>query len=94
VPRATWFPCGIEYDARMSYQTVEVELENGQVRPSGAETLPAKAHASLTIIATAPAATARANRTLGAALRELDIRGRGDFTDLSSNPRHLDDFGK
>lgn len=34
----------------MSYKTVEVELENGHVHPSGSETLPAKAHALLTIL--------------------------------------------
>jgi len=44
----------------MNYKTVEVELENGHVRPSGAETLPARAHALLTLLdngAPAPAAT-------------------------------------
>ncbi|HEX3800697.1 MAG TPA: hypothetical protein VH413_18530 [Verrucomicrobiae bacterium] len=34
----------------MSYKTVEVELENGTVRPSGAEILPSKAHALLTLL--------------------------------------------
>jgi hypothetical protein len=34
----------------MTYQTLEVELENGLVRPSGAGTLPAKAHALLTLL--------------------------------------------
>ena len=34
----------------MRYKTVEVELENGHVRPSGAEKLPAKAHALLTLL--------------------------------------------
>jgi hypothetical protein len=34
----------------MSYQTLEVELEHGQVRPNKAEVLPAKAHALLTIL--------------------------------------------
>jgi hypothetical protein len=34
----------------MSYRTVEVELENGRVRPRGKEDLPAKAHALLTIL--------------------------------------------
>lgn len=34
----------------MSYKTVEVELENGRVRPSGSETLPAKARALLTLL--------------------------------------------
>jgi hypothetical protein len=34
----------------MSYTTVEVELENGRVSPRGNATLPAKAHALLTIL--------------------------------------------
>ena len=34
----------------MSYKTVEVELENGHVRPSGSETLPTRAHALLTLL--------------------------------------------
>jgi hypothetical protein len=34
----------------MSYKTLEVELENGVVRPAGSEILPAKAHALLTIL--------------------------------------------
>jgi uncharacterized membrane protein YqiK len=34
----------------MNYTTVEVELENGRVRPRGAVLLPVKAHALLTIL--------------------------------------------
>jgi hypothetical protein len=34
----------------MSYKTVEVELESGRVRPRGADSLPEKAHALLTIL--------------------------------------------
>lgn len=34
----------------MSYKTVQVELEDGRVRPSGSETLPAKARALLTLL--------------------------------------------
>lgn len=45
----------------MSYKTVEVELENGHVRPSGPEELPPRAHALLTLLDTvqpqAPALT-------------------------------------
>ena len=40
------------------------------------------------------AASPRASRSLGEAMRELGVMGRGEFTDLSTNPRHLDDFGK
>jgi hypothetical protein len=34
----------------MSYKTVEVDLENGHVRPCGAETLPLKGRALLTLL--------------------------------------------
>lgn len=34
----------------MSFRTVEVELENGRVAARGTETLPARAHALLTIL--------------------------------------------
>ena len=79
----------------MSYQTVEVELENGRVQPCGAEALPARAHALLTILEGRPGQPAAAPaRTLGQAMRELGVQGRGDFGDLSTNKAHLDDFGK
>ena len=34
----------------MSYKTVEVEVDNGRVRPQGLETLPLKARGLLTIL--------------------------------------------
>ncbi|MBM3841409.1 MAG: hypothetical protein FJ398_26360 [Verrucomicrobia bacterium] len=34
----------------MSYRTLEVELEDGRVRPRGSETLPNKAHGLLTLL--------------------------------------------
>jgi hypothetical protein len=34
----------------MSYKTLEVEIDNGRVVPCGAETLPAKARALLTLL--------------------------------------------
>jgi hypothetical protein len=34
----------------MSYKTLEVELENGRVHPSGGEVLPVKARALLTLL--------------------------------------------
>ncbi len=78
----------------MSYKTVEVELENGRVRPAGAETLPDKAHALLTILSPQAAKHDAPSKSLGQAMRELGVMGRGEFTDLSTNPRHMDDFGK
>ena len=80
----------------MSFQTLEVELENGRISPCGSEPLPAKAHALLTILegpSEKPAA-ATPGRTLGQAMRELRVLGRGDFTDLSTNKAHMSNFGK
>ncbi len=83
------------YNVSMSYKTVEVELENGRVRPSGAEALPDKAHALLTILGPAAAEPAE---TEGPSLADLakDFCGIGDgtHTDLSYNKAHMDDFGR
>jgi hypothetical protein len=78
----------------VNYKTVEVELENGRVYPAGAETLPDKAHALLTILSPQSAKTDAPTKSLGKAMRELGVTGRGEFPDLSTNPRHMDDFGK
>ena len=87
------FATVVGYCLAMSFQTLEVELDHGQVRPQNAEILPAKAQALLTILSPA-AASLPPSRSLGEALRDLNVQGRGQFTDLSTNPRHLDDFGK
>ena len=78
---------------RMSYETVEVDLDHGRISPLAAEPLPDRARALLTILKPLTDASPDTARTLGTALRELGIVGRGDFTDLSTNQRHLDDFG-
>lgn len=108
----------------MSYQTLEVELDHGHISPIAAEVLPVKARALLTILDTpAPAQVGESNgvsRSLGAAMRELEVKswseytdlstgaepsladlgrdflgiGNGTHTDLSTNKRHMDDFGK
>jgi len=79
----------------MSYKTVEVELENGRVRPSGAETLPAHAHALLTILSPEKAEKAATpNGTLAERVADLAGIGKGQHTDLSTNKAHLDDFGR
>ena len=79
----------------MSCQTVEVELENGRVRAAGSETLPAKAHALLTILTpTPPAAVNPTNGSLADRVRHLAGIGRGEYTDLSTNKAHMDDFGR
>jgi hypothetical protein len=78
----------------MSYKTLEVELENGRVHAAGAETLPDKAHALLTILSPLLVKSETSARSLGQAMRELGVMGRGEFTDLSTNPRYMDDFGK
>jgi hypothetical protein len=46
----------------MSYKTVEVELDDGRVLPSGSEILPRKARALLTLL---ESNTSRAARTCG-----------------------------
>ena len=78
----------------MSYKTVEVELENGRVHPAAAEILPDKAYALLTILSPQSVQSEPPTRSLGQAMRDLGVAGRGEFTDLSTNPRHMDDFGK
>ena len=77
----------------MSYKTLEVELENGRVHPSGAETLPAKAHALLTIL-TANGRTEAANGSLADRVAGFAGIGRGEYSDLSANKTHLNDFGR
>jgi hypothetical protein len=71
----------------MSFKTVEVELENGRVRPPGAETLPDKAHALLTILSPHADKPKGPAKSLGQAMRELGVTDRGEFTDLSTNPQ-------
>jgi len=79
----------------MSYQTLEVDLDNGRVRPRGTEALPAKARALLTIVEEEKmlpdegAATSLADR-----VRRFEGIGRGVYTDLSTNKEHLRDIGK
>ncbi len=56
----------------MSFKTVEVELEDGRVRPSGTETLPVRAHALLTILeANVVPLLSTANRSPAAGLRRF-----------------------
>ena len=77
----------------MSYKTLEVELENGRVHPCGPETLPASAHALLTIL-TATGKAPTANGSLADRVAHLAGIGRGEHTDLSTNKTHLADFGR
>ena len=77
----------------MSYKTLEVEIENGRVHPSGAETLPAKAHGLLTILTATTTATPPTG-SLADCVADLAGIGRGDHSDLSTNASHLDDFGR
>jgi len=88
-----WSDC--RYVERMSYQTLEVELADGRVHPTGAEQLPAKARALLTILTPTTAAPAEAE---GPSLADLMADsagiGKGIYTDLSTNKAHMDDFGR
>jgi hypothetical protein len=83
------------YCLRMSYRTLEVELENGQVRPSEGESLPLRAHALLTIL---NSATLEPVQNAGPSVADLAAGlcgiGNGKYTDLSTNKAHLDDFGR
>ena len=79
----------------MSYRTLEVDLDNGAVRPCGGEALPAKAHALLTIISPVVAASAPSTAdSLGELVHDLAGIGHGKHSDLSTNPAHRDDFGR
>ena len=79
----------------MSYKTVEVELEQGRVRPSGSETLPDKARALLVILSPNPP---EPEEVTGPSLAELMAEfpgiGNGTHTDLSTNKAYMDDFGR
>jgi len=77
----------------MSYKTLEVELENGRVHPSGAGVLPSKAHALLTILT--PDGIAEAVKgSLADRVAGLAALGRGEYPDLSTDKSHLNDFGR
>ena len=77
----------------MSYKTLEVELENGRVHPSGAEALPPKAHALLTIL-TANGGAEAVTGSLADRVAGLAGIGRGEYSDLSANKSNLNDFGR
>jgi hypothetical protein len=79
----------------MSYQTLEVELDHGQVRPHKAEILPAKARALLTILGpTAAESGENDGPSIADLAGDLVGIGNGTHTDLSTNKAHLDDFGR
>ena len=78
----------------MSFQTLEIELDAGRVRATRGEALPARARGLLTILVSDEVPSAPPTRTLGQAMRDLDVLGRGGFADLSTNKAHLVDFGK
>jgi hypothetical protein len=75
----------------MSLLTLEATIADGRVVPDEPERLPRTGRALLTILPPAPPAAPPA-RTLGDALRGLEVRGR--YTDLSTNKAHLDDLGR
>jgi hypothetical protein len=79
----------------MSYKTVEVELEQGRVRPCGAETLPDTARALLVILSPI---SPEPEDVAGPSLAELGAAfagiGNGTHTDLSTNKKYMEDFGR
>ena len=74
--------------------SIEVELENGTVRPCGTDTLPAKARGILTIVEAAQPELPKENRTWAEHLQHLCGIGNGQYSDLSTNKDHMKDFGK
>ncbi len=83
------------YGEAMSYRTLEVELDRGQVCPCGSETLPEKARALLTILAPAPAPSDSVpTASLAELVGDLAGIGQGKHTDLSTNKTHLADFDR
>jgi hypothetical protein len=83
------------YCCCVSYKTVEVELEQGQVRASGSEILPEKARALLVIL---DPLSSQPEESSGPSLADLMARfigiGNGTHTDLSTNKAYLDGFGR
>jgi hypothetical protein len=77
----------------MGYKTLEVELENGRVHPSGVEALPSKAHALLTIL-TVNGKVEAASGSLADRVAGLAGIGRGEYSDLSTDKSQLNDFGR
>ena len=79
----------------MSYKTLEVELDNGRVIPMGREILPEQGRALLTLLEDQGANEDQAREVppLGDRVQGLMGTGLGNHTDLSSNPKHLDDLG-
>ena len=68
----------------MSYKTLEVELENGRVHPRGSETLPAKAHALLTLLDSSAPPVAQTCAELAerwAGLKKLPLDEANAFAD-------------
>ena len=79
----------------MSYKTLEVELENGRVHPSGSEMLPDKAHALLTILGPhKPETMESSGPSIAELAGDLVGIGNGTHTDLSTNKAHFDDLGR
>ncbi|HEY3761011.1 MAG TPA: hypothetical protein VGN23_04630 [Verrucomicrobiae bacterium] len=77
----------------MSYKTLEVELENGRIHTFGAEALPSKARALLTILDANGSGDAPKG-TLADRVTKLAGIGQGNFSDLSTNKSHLNDLGR
>jgi len=80
----------------MSYETLEVELDHGRVIPREKVKLPAHGKALLTILSTEPVESAAETNapTIGQRVAALGGIGEGRHDDLSSNPSHMDDFGR
>jgi len=79
----------------MNYRTLEVELEDGRVHPHGAETLPAKAHALLTLLDSMESSTAKTCGELAdrwAAMEKLPLEEAQAFADDLEQARFRADY--
>ena len=81
----------------MSYKTLEVELENGMVIPKGFDTgtVPLQGRALLTLLdkQELEGMDSQERHPLSERVKGTGGTGSGNFVDLSSNPKHLEDLG-
>ena len=77
----------------MTYATIQVELDHGQVRATNAEQLPERAKALLVLLPDEPAV---GETEVSAFDLMKDGCGiiRSGVPDLATNPKHLENFGR
>ena len=78
----------------MPYSTIQVELDHGQVRATNSEPLPDKAKALLVLLPDEPASGGDAEPSAFDLMKDGCGIIRSGVTDLATNPKHLEDFGR